>query len=74
MLVKTFRLSEHEVAQILVDTDRAAVHWSATVHSRITGKQVSTEFVALIGYRDRQVVRYQEFFVPRSCELDRAKT
>ena len=43
---------------------RAAVHWSASVHSRITGTQVNTEFVDLIELQDLQIVSYVEFFVP----------
>jgi ketosteroid isomerase-like protein len=64
MLVKTFRLSDHEVLSLLVDGDRAAVHWSARVHSRITGTQASTEFVDLVTFRDSQILSYAEFFVP----------
>jgi len=64
MLVKTFRLSNHQVLSLLVDGNRAAVHWSASVHSRITGTQVNTEFVDLIELQDLQIVSYVEFFVP----------
>jgi len=64
MLVKTFRLSDHQVLSLLVDADHAAVHWSARVHSRITGSQASTEFIDLVTFRDLQIVSYAEFFVP----------
>ena len=64
MLVKTFRLSDQEVLSLLVDGERAAVHWSARVHSRITGAQANTEFVDLVTFRDSQIVSYAEFFVP----------
>jgi ketosteroid isomerase-like protein len=64
MLVKTFRLSDQEVLSLLVDGDRAAVHWSARVHSRITGAQANTEFVDLVTFRDALIVSYAEFFVP----------
>jgi ketosteroid isomerase-like protein len=64
MLVKTFRLSDHQVLALMVDGKRAAVHWSASVHSRITGTQVRTEFVDLIELRDLQIISYVEFFVP----------
>jgi ketosteroid isomerase-like protein len=62
--VKTFRLSNHQVLSLMVDGNRAAVHWSASVHSRITGIQVKTEFVDLIELRDLQIISYVEFFVP----------
>ncbi len=64
MLVKTFRLSDHQVLALMVDGTRAAVHWSASVHSRITGTQVRTEFVDLIELQDLQIISYVEFFVP----------
>ncbi len=64
MLVKTFRLSNHQVLAMLVDGHRASVHWSASVHSRITGTQVRTEFVDLIEFQEHQIGSYVEFFVP----------
>ncbi len=64
MLVKTFKLSDHQVLSLLVDGERAAVHWTASVHSRITGIRVQTEFVDLIELRQLQIVSYAEFFVP----------
>ncbi len=64
MLVKTFRLSEQQIESMLVERDRAAVHWSASIHSRITGGQVKTELVDLVQFRNRQIVSYVEIFVP----------
>jgi ketosteroid isomerase-like protein len=64
MLVKTFRLSQRQVLSLTLDGNRAAVHWSASVDSRITGTQVKTEFVDLIEWQDQQIVSYVEFFVP----------
>ncbi|HEY4341143.1 MAG TPA: nuclear transport factor 2 family protein [Steroidobacteraceae bacterium] len=66
MLVKTFRLSDHEVLSLLVDGDHAAVHWSARVHSRITGTQAKTEFVDMVTFKDLQILSYTEFFVPHT--------
>jgi ketosteroid isomerase-like protein len=66
MLVKTFRLSDQQELSLLVDADHAAVHWSARVHSRITGTQAKTEFVDLVTFRDLQIVSYVEFFVPHA--------
>ena len=64
MLVKTFRLSEQQIEAMLVDQDCAAVHWSASIHSRITGGQVKTELVDLVQFRNGQIVSYVEIFVP----------
>jgi ketosteroid isomerase-like protein len=65
MLVKTFRIFDHEILSMLVDGERASVHWSANIHSRITGAQVRTEVIDLVEFRDSQIVSYTEFFVPR---------
>jgi hypothetical protein len=44
---------------------KAAVHWRAGVHSRITGTIALTELVALVEIRDARIVSYLEFFAPR---------
>jgi ketosteroid isomerase-like protein len=65
MLVKTFRIFDHQVLSMLIDGERAAVHWSANIHSRITGAQVKTEVIDLVEFRNLQIASYTEFFVPR---------
>ncbi len=69
MLVKTFRLSDQKLLSVLVDGPHATVHWTATVHSRITGTQVQTEFIDLLELRDLQIVSYLELFVPLSGSI-----
>jgi ketosteroid isomerase-like protein len=66
LMIKSFKLSEHIILSILVDGERAAVHWHAKVHSRITGTTVLTELVDLVEVKDHRIVSYTEFFVPRS--------
>jgi len=63
-LVKTFRLSEHEIVSLVIDADRAAVHWRAAIHSKITGAVVATEFVDLVSTDQDRILSYTEFFVP----------
>ncbi len=65
MVMKSFKLSEYHQLEQLVDVPRAAVHWRARIHSRITGSTVLTEFMVLIECRAGQISRYTEFFVPR---------
>jgi ketosteroid isomerase-like protein len=65
MLVKTFRIFDHEILSLLIDDERAAVHWGANIHSRITGAQVRTEVIDLVEFKNRQIASYTEFFVPR---------
>ena len=64
VLVKTFRLSRHEILSMVIDGPRAAVHWRASIHSRITGTSVPTELVDLIEMRDGRIGSYVELFVP----------
>jgi ketosteroid isomerase-like protein len=64
VMVKTFRLSNHEIFAMLIDGQQSAVHWRADIHSRITGAVVRTELVDLIEMRDDRIVSYREFFGP----------
>jgi len=64
VMVKTFRLSNHEIFAMLIDGQHGAVHWRADIHSRITGSSVGTELVDLIEMRDDRIVSYREFFGP----------
>ncbi len=64
VLVKTFRLSRYEIVSTVIDGQRAAVHWRASIHSRITGASVPTELVDLVEMRDGRIGAYVELFVP----------
>ncbi len=65
LMIKTFKISEQSILSIIIDGEKAAVHWRATVHSRITGATVTTELVDLVEVRDDLISSYIEFFVPR---------
>ena len=64
VLVKTFRLTRYEILSTMIDGERAAVHWRASIHSRITGASVPTELVDLVEMRDGRIGAYVELFVP----------
>lgn len=64
VMVKTFRLTRHEILSVLVDGSRAAVHWRSDIHSRITGVTVTTELMDLIEVHDGRITSYVELFVP----------
>jgi ketosteroid isomerase-like protein len=66
LMIKSFKLSEHAIHSIIVDGEKAAVHWQAKVHSRITGTMVLTELIDLVEVEDYRISSYTEFFVPRS--------
>jgi ketosteroid isomerase-like protein len=64
VLVKTFRLTRHEILSMVIDGERAAVHWRASINSRVTGASVPTELVDLIEMRGGLIGSYVELFVP----------
>jgi ketosteroid isomerase-like protein len=64
MLLKTFKLSRHEIRSRVIEGDQAAVYWHADIHSKITGVVVRTELVDLIEVRGAKIASYIEFFVP----------
>ncbi len=66
VMIKTFRLRDQVILDLLIDGPKAAVHWRAGVHSRITGTMALTEFVALVDIRDGRIASYLEFFAPRA--------
>ena len=65
MMIKTFKLSDHSILLMIIDGARAAVHWRAMIHSRITGTTVSTELADLVEIENDRIVSYIEFFAPR---------
>jgi ketosteroid isomerase-like protein len=65
LLIKTFRLSDLAILSLIIDSTKAAAHWRANIHSRITGATVATELVDLVEVRNARIVQYTEFFVPR---------
>ena len=64
VLVKTFRITRHEILSMVIDGQRAAVHWRASIHSRVTGASVPTELVDLVEIRNGRIGSYVELFVP----------
>lgn len=63
VLVKTFRISRHEITSMVIDGSRAAVQWQATVQSRITGASVATELIDMVETRDGRITSYVELLV-----------
>jgi ketosteroid isomerase-like protein len=65
MMVKAFRISGYSMLSTVVESDRVAAHWRATIHSKITGTEVETELIDLAQVRDGRIASFTEFFVPR---------
>lgn len=64
VLVKTFKITRHEILSMVIEGERAAVHWRASIHSRVTGASVPTELVDLVEMRNGRIGSYVELFVP----------
>lgn len=64
VLVKTFRLARYEILSMVIDGPHAAVHWRASIHSRITGAIVMTELIDMVEARGGRISSYVELFVP----------
>src|SRR5258708_38553337 len=65
LMIKTFKLSDVAILSMIIEDAKAAVHWRAKIHSKITGIMVLTELVDLVELRDGRIASYTEFFVPR---------
>lgn len=64
VLLKSFSLSGYTVLARIIDGNRAAVHWRAVIHSRITGASIATELMDLVEVRGGRITSYVEFFAP----------
>jgi len=64
LMIKTFHISDPAILSVIIEGTRAAGHWRAKIHSRITGAVVATELVDLSQVRDGRIMSYTEFFVP----------
>lgn len=64
VLLKSFSVSGYKMISRVIDGHRAAVHWRAVIHSRITGARVATELVDLVEVRSGKIASYVEFFAP----------
>jgi len=65
VLLKSFSLSRPEMLTTVIEGSQAAVHWRASIHSRITGAEGVTELMDQLEVRAGKIASYIEFFVPR---------
>jgi ketosteroid isomerase-like protein len=64
LLIKTFSINDHVILSMIVENDKASVHWQAKIYSRVTGLTVPTEVVDLVEMDGGRVVSYAEFLAP----------
>jgi len=60
-MVKTFVLLDYEIVDLLIDGDRAAVHWRARIKSSVTGETLETELCDLIEVKGGRIASFREF-------------
>jgi ketosteroid isomerase-like protein len=66
LLIKSFRLSNQTILSLIIEGEKAAVHWRANVQSRISGTLTTTELVDLVEIKSGRIASYTEFFAPGS--------
>jgi ketosteroid isomerase-like protein len=60
-MIKTFIIEDHQVVSIVVDGNRAAVHWRATIRSSVTGDRLQSDLCDLVEFRDGRIASFVEF-------------
>jgi len=65
LLMRTFRIGDQKILSMIIDGQKAAVHWRADIYSRITGSIAPTEFIDIVEIQGGGISSYLEFFVPR---------
>ena len=65
MMTKVFRLNDYHLISLIIEGQRVAAHWRASIFSKVTGVTVPTELVDLMELADGHIRTYSEFFVPR---------
>ena len=60
-IVNTFILLDHQILNMLIDGDRAAVHWRARFKSPTSGQVLETELCDLIEVKDGRIASFYEF-------------
>ena len=60
-LMASFEFSDVQLRAIMVEGDRAAVHWSARVRVPASGKEATTELIDLLAFEDDKIVSFRQF-------------
>jgi ketosteroid isomerase-like protein len=60
-LVGAFEFLDQDIHTILVDGNRAAVHWRGRLRSTRTGEIAETELVDIVELRDGKIATFKQF-------------
>ena len=66
-LIAAVEFVRHDIVELVVEDDRAAVHSRLTVRGRASGEEVETEFLDLVHLRDGKIASFVQF-----CDTARA--
>lgn len=60
-MVKTFILLDHQIVNMVIDGDGAAVHWRARFKSSVTGDTLETELCDLVEVKYGRIASFLGF-------------
>jgi len=60
-LIKTFEFLDHEIISMIIEGNKAAVHWRSRMRSGVTGDEVVTEIVDLVTVEGGKITSFIEF-------------
>jgi ketosteroid isomerase-like protein len=59
-LIKDWKFDDWKERSLLVDGDKAALHWQAHVTNRNTGKKALMDGLDLISFRDGKITKFRQ--------------
>ena len=59
-LIKDWKFDDWKERSLLVDGNKAALHWQANITNRNTGKRALMDGVDLITFRDRKITKFRQ--------------
>jgi ketosteroid isomerase-like protein len=60
-MMKTFVLSDLEIRNVMIDGDKAVVHWQVRIQSGTTGDVALTDLCDIIEFKNDRIVSFVEF-------------
>jgi ketosteroid isomerase-like protein len=60
-MVKTFVVEDLDVVSMVIEGDRAAVHWRATFRSAVTGDILKSDLCDFVEFKDGRIATFHEF-------------
>jgi ketosteroid isomerase-like protein len=60
-LISAFEFRNGQVMDMLIEGDRAVVHWRVQVRASPSGEAAETELVDLVAFRDGKILSFRQF-------------